>query len=623
MTHPIQPLPIEVVHLITAGEVIDSLAAVVRELAENALDAGATRINVALWSDQWRVRVADNGSGMALSDLQQAALPHRTSKIQLPADLWQIQSLGFRGEALHSLAQLADLEICSRTAKGDAASDAGFRMVFNHQGHPRSIEPMAMAPGTIVTAAQVFETWQSRRQSLPTVAQQVRAIQIVIQHLALCHPQVTWQVEQNDRPWFAVGGSPSAKPLLTQILRVQPSDLQEASVRVETRLEGLDADTNTDTDTDADTLQTSGSDSADRLIPLNTLNTLNTLNLLFGLPDRCHRHRPDWIKVAVNGRMVQLPALEQSVLGAFRRTLPRDRHPVCFLHLRVVPAQVDWNRHPAKAEIYLRDLEQWQIQVKQAIEQALQSSLAQLPDGAAAPRLGQVLKAAEAQGVYGTRRAILGQQQEETGAIPQSPSEQGRQEQGKPDQGKPDQDGQPVMFLKAVAQVHQMYILAEHPAGLWLVEQHIAHERVLYEQLCDRWQMVGLESPLMLGQLSGTQLAQLERLKIDVEPFGEQRWAARSAPEALAKRPDCAEALVELSQGGDLEAALVATACRTAIRNGTVLSLAEMQLLLAQWQQTRHPRTCPHGRPIYLPLEESSLARFFRRHWVIGKSHGV
>ena len=168
-----------------------------------------------------------------------------------------------------------------------------------------------------------------------------------------------------------------------------------------------------------------------------------------------------------------------------------------------------------------------------------------------------------------------------------------------------------------------MYILAEHPAGMWLVEQHIAHERVLYEQLCDRWQLIPLEPPAILNNLSFAQLSQLQRLDFEVEPFGEQMWAIRNAPAMLQQREDCANALLELSLGGDLQAAQVATACRCAIRNGTPLSLEEMQTLLDRWQRTRNPRTCPHGRPIYLSLEESALSRFFRRHWVVGKSHGI
>ena len=141
--------------------------------------------------------------------------------------------------------------------------------------------------------------------------------------------------------------------------------------------------------------------------------------------------------------------------------------------------------------------------------------------------------------------------------------------------------------------------------------------------MCDRWQLVSLESPKILNNLSFTQLSQLQRLGLEVDPFGEQVWAIRSAPAMLLDRDDCADALLELSLGGDLQTAQVAIACRCAIRNGTSLDLDQMQTLLNQWQRTRNPRTCPHGRPIYLSLEETALARFFRRNWVIGKSHGI
>lgn len=549
----IQALPTDVIHLMAAGEVIDSLAAVVRELAENALDAGATRIVIQLWTDDWRVSLADNGMGMSLSDLEQAALPHRTSKIHDKADLWQIRSLGFRGEALHSLAQLAELEICSR-----GSEDEGYRVRYGREGEPMQVQPLALAPGSIVTAAGLFANWPSRRQSQP-VAQMQRAVQQAVQHLALCYPQITWQVEQNDRAWFSIWGCPTAKLIVAQIVRVPPTDLQEVRL----------------------------TDFGSELSPAQ-------LTLTLGLPDRCHRHRPDWVKVAVNGRIVRLPELEQTLLSSLRRALPRERFPVCLLHLQVPPNQIDWNRHPAKTELYLRHIELWQDQVKQAVDQALHSSLED------SQPLERLLKVAEAEGVYRTSRVV-------------APGQAAGQ----------DLESEPLIPLKATAQVHDMYILVEHPSGLWLIEQHIAHERVLYEQLCDRWQIVPIEPPLRLGQLSELQQAQLLRLGLEVEPFGEQQWAVRSAPEALAQRSDCAEAILELSLGGDLDAALVATACRTAIRNGQPLTLPEMQSLVNQWQATRNPRTCPHGRPIYLSLEESSLSRFFRRHWVIGKSHGI
>ena len=180
-----------------------------------------------------------------------------------------------------------------------------------------------------------------------------------------------------------------------------------------------------------------------------------------------------------------------------------------------------------------------------------------------------------------------------------------------------------LMPLKAVAQVSNTYIVAEYPDGIWLIEQHIAHERVLYEKLQDDWQLIPLNSPIILENLKTKQVEQLKTIGIEIEPFGEKLWQIRNIPKALAQRDDQKDALIELSLGGDLQTAQVATACRTAIRNGTPLTLPQMQTLLDQWKITRNPRTCPHGRPIYLSLEESALSRFFRRHWVIGKSHGI
>jgi DNA mismatch repair protein MutL len=574
----IQPLPTEVVHLIAAGEVIDSLAAVVRELVENALDAGATRIAVSLWAEQWRVRVADNGGGMTLADLHQAAAPHSTSKIRYSRDLERIGSLGFRGEALHSLAQLAKLEILSHAA--DASE--GWWVAYNSQGEVVNAETAAIAPGTVVVVSNLFGAWSARRSGLPPIAQQMRLVQSTIQHIALCHPYVTWQVQQNDRDWFSIWAGQTAQEILPQILReVRLTDLQELTIPL------VDAERETDNELG------------------EAVHPLPSLSLLLGLPDRCHRHRPDWVKVALNGRLVQMPDLEQTLLAGFRRALPRDRYPICFVHLRLPADYIDWNRHPAKSEIYLRHLNHWQEQVAQAIEQALRLNAANLPETLYSERVGKLLKTAESAGGYQVNRTVTSpgtdteNSFEETEPIPAS------------------------LPLKALAQVHNTYILAEHPTGLWLVEQHIAHERVLYEQLCDRWQLVSLEPPVILSQLSNPQLEQLQRLGLQVDPFGEKLWAVRNAPAMLATREDCADALIELSLGGDLQMAQVAIACRSAIRNGTPLTLQEMQTLLDQWQQTRNPRTCPHGRPIFLSLEETALSRFFRRHWVIGKSHGI
>ncbi|VEP11862.1 DNA mismatch repair protein MutL [Hyella patelloides LEGE 07179] len=563
----IETLPAEVIDLIAAGEVIDSLLAVVRELVENALDAKATRVSVSLYPELWQVQVADNGRGMSLEDLKICASPHSTSKIRNSKDLWHITSLGFRGEALHSISQVADLAIYSRL-KGRL--DAVGWKVDYQQGTAITEEAIAIAPGTIVTASNIFGQLPVRRRGLPAPSRQLKAVQRLIQHLALCHPEITWQVKQNDRVWFHLSSGNNAQQVLPQFLRkVSSSDLQYL-----------------------------------RLIEQQT--TINhqpeyihqpaTIELILGLPDRLHRYKADWIKVAVNGRVVHCPELEQVIIAGMARTLPRDRYPVAFLHLHLDPSGIDWNRHPAKAEIYLHSLEYWQERVSDAIAQALKLNNSSVPQTFGDRRIQQVLKAAEATGNY------------EFGS-------------SSPDQKSTNEIGS--LELKAIAQVNKTYIVAEHSYGMWLIEQHIAHERILYEQLQDEWQIIPLDTPIVLNNLQKSQIEQLQQIGIDIEPFGEGLWTVRNAPEALATREDCQDALLELSWGGDLQTAQVATACRTAIRNGTELNLKTMQNILDRWQNTRNPRTCPHGRPIYLSLEETTLSRFFRRHWVIGKSHGI
>jgi len=608
MTVTIQTLPAEVVHLIAAGEVIDSLAAVVRELVENSLDAGASRIIISIWPEQWRVQVADNGMGINWENLRQAATAHSTSKINNAKDLWKIKTLGFRGEALHSLAQLADLEIASRLNYLESANllklglddrlqnsevshfESGWRVVYNKLGEPREIEAIALAPGTVVTVSNLFGNWPVRR-GFVSPTQQLKAVQLMLQQIAICHPQVAWQIRQGNNLFWHINPGVTAKDILPQILRgVRLSDLEQLTLKVSPPASREEREV----------LPFSNSES----VITNYQLPNQSLELVIGLPDRCHRRRPDWVKIGVNGRVVRLPELEQTILSAFGRTCPQDRYPICVIHLQIDPEQIDWNRHPAKAEIYLHNISYWQEQVSIAIEKAFQLNAEIMPELPLPERVGKLLKASEQKSGYNVSRTIQS-----------NPNGEGEAAKNSQDLG--------LIALKAIAQVHNTYILAEHPGGVWLIEQHIAHERVLYEQLCYNWQLIPLEAPVILNHLSLDQVDNLQRLGLDIESFGEQLWAVRSAPALLVNRDDCQDALIEISKVVDLQSAQVATACRSAIRNGTALNLSEMQTLLNQWKVTKSPRTCPHGRPIFLSLEESALARFFRRSWVIGKSHGI
>ena len=587
----IQTLPDEVIDLIAAGEVIDSLAAVVRELVENSLDAGANRITISLHPELWQVQVIDNGKGMSLDDLRICAQPHSTSKIRSRKDLWHITSLGFRGEALHSIAQVADLNICSRPKH--QLDPVGWKVNYS-DGKSQPESAVAIATGTIITVSNLFARIPVRRRGLPALNQQLKAVQKLIQQIALCHPQITWQIKQNNSPWFYVSPGATAKDVLPQFLRrVSSSDLHHLKIEIPTPTtkENLASVTN----------NFSGQyGEISSQFSLDKQQSSSQIELVMGLPDRCHRHKADWVKVSVNNRYVRSPELEQTILNSMAKTLPRDRFPVCLLHLHTCPSQIDWNRHPAKTEIYLHSLPYWQTEISKAISHALKLNTVNLPAAVGDRRIGKMLRVAEASGKYQVDRHLTEKLEANTPS-PQLNS----------------------LKLKAVAQVNKTYIVAEHSSGVWLVEQHIAHERVLYEQLQSCWELVPLTTPITLEYLRQSQLEQLEKLEINVELFGENIWAIRNAPKILADRDDCADALIELSWGGDLRSAQVASACRSATRNGTTLSIKEMQSLLDLWQATRNPRTCPHGRPIYLSLEESSLSRFFRRHWVIGKSHGI
>ncbi|MBE9221523.1 DNA mismatch repair endonuclease MutL [Cyanobacterium stanieri LEGE 03274] len=553
----IQKLPIDVIKLIAAGEVIDSLSAVVRELAENSLDAGAGRIVISIQPSLWRVQVADNGRGMDRDDLFLCTQAHTTSKIKDYNDLHRINTLGFRGEALHSIAQLADVKIVSRVA-----DDCGYEICC-HDNHCSTINPVAIAPGTIITVENLFKNIPLRRQANPPFKQQIKQIQTLIGQLSLCHPQVTWQLFVDDKLTLYIHGDNEIKKILSQLSKtIKYHDLTSQQITINTPEE----------------------------------NSLSHLDLVLGLPDRLSRPRPDWVKIGLNGRVIKSPELESSIYSAFHRTLGRDRFPVIFLHLKTSPRQIDWNRHPAKAEIYLHNLDFWQEQIISAINNIFKITDNNINQKIPNSRVENILKVAENKALY---------------HIEEKPKKIDKKE------------SLGLINLQVIAQSRNTYIIAEHDQGMWLIEQHIAHERILYEQLQDNWQLMPLSQPIILENLLSKQIEQLTHLQLDIESFGENLWAVRNIPQMLAQRNDMADALMELSWGGNVDNAMVAVACRSAIRNGTKLTIEQMQDIVDRWKMTRNPHTCPHGRPIYLSLEESSLYRFFRRHWVLGKSHGI
>jgi DNA mismatch repair protein MutL len=532
--HPLSP---ELVRLIAAGEIIDSLVAVIRELVDNSLDAGAKRIAVCIWPQRWTLQVSDDGRGMLPEDALVCALPHQTSKIQSVEDLWHVNTLGFRGEGLHALATVAELTLVTHSPKQSLAS----WQCYDHQGQVLEQKPQGAGFGTIVTVHNIFGQMPVRRRFL-SLQKEVIAILQWIKCRALAHPHVTWQVsvgEHNStaapKPKLSLWPGSNAKDILLQLFpRLEPSDFAEGS----------------------------------------TSTPQEKITVTVGLPNRYSRPRPDWIIFTINGRCVEDKALLEGVSQVFRRTLPKGRYPLCVVNLELPAERLNWNVHPAKTTVQCQD--------QPALIQQIQDTLTQV--------LADTLPSQDSR----LLRSVMKRTLREEGASYST----GRK-------------------LKALAQIRNTYVLAEHPEGLWLVEQHVAEERVLFEFIQREWKLAELSTVVLVEDLTQRQQENLEALGIVLEPFGENVWAIRQAPLCLLDRSDVAEALHELSRCSDLDGACASLACRTAIRNGTPLDLPDMQNLLDRWINTQNPHTCPHGRPIYLPLAENDLARFFRRNWTL------
>ncbi|MGA7952288.1 MAG: DNA mismatch repair endonuclease MutL [Gloeobacterales cyanobacterium] len=533
---PIHPLSPELVRLIAAGEIIDSLVAVVRELVDNSLDAGAKRIAVCIWPQRWTLQVSDDGRGMPPEDALVCALPHQTSKIRSVEDLWHVNTLGFRGEGLHALATVGELILVTHSPEQSLASWQS----YDHQGQVIEQKPQGAGLGTIVTLSNIFGQMPVRRRFL-NLQKEVMAILQWIKYRALAHPHITWQVSigENDsalKPKLSLWPGNKAKDILLQLFpRLEPSDFAEGSTHTTPK---------------------------------------QKITVTVGLPNRYSRPRPDWIIFTINGRCVEDQALLEGVIQLFRRALPKGRYPLCVVNLELPAERVNWNVHPAKTTVQYQDQPALIQQIQETLAQVLMDNLPSTDSRLFRAVMKRVLK----------------------------------------EEGISYHTGQK---LKAIAQIRNTYILVEHPEGLWLIEQHVAEERVLFELIQREWKLAALPNVVLVTDLTQRQQENLETLGIVLEPFGENIWAIRQAPICLLERSDCAEALRELSRCSDLDSACASLACRTAIRNGTPLDLSFLQNLLDRWINTQNPHTCPHGRPIYLPLAENDLARFFRRNWTL------
>ena len=597
---PIHILPSEVASRIAAGEVVERPASVVKELVENAIDAGATEIRVETREGGRRlIRVQDNGCGIPAAEVELAFARHATSKLRTAEELAGITSLGFRGEALSSIAAVSRLTMLTRTADGPSGT-----LLRLEGGEVVAHQQRGMPPGTTVTVEHLFFNTPVRREFLRTAATEAGHIQRIVTRYGLAYPGRRFSLVSDGRLTFQSTGSGKLYDVLIKVygLEVAKQMLEVGSFRFEgSKVPGSSAQ-------------------AGQPLNLQLSNLEPSVFGYVGVPS-LHRSNRQHITFYVNRRWIRDRSLAYAVIQAYHTLLPAGRFPVTLLFLEMDPTSVDVNVHPTKAEVRFRDGRGVFRTVQRAVrrvlvDQAPVPALTGRPSGWPSPEWARRQTVVEAGEQSATQLAIeLHRPAAESAVSPQQEAASG------------------LPMLRVVGQLGATYIVAEGPEGMYLIDQHAAHERILYEKLMAekagaKVSSQGLLEPLTL-ELTPLQdatlrehLATLRSVGFEIEPFGGETYLLRGVPAVLSvsdPRQPLLEIVEGLQEGEDIlaqerEERLVRLICKqAAIKAGQTLSSQEMQELVRQLEQTTSARTCPHGRPTMVHLSAEQLAREFGR----------
>jgi DNA mismatch repair protein MutL len=554
VTQSIHLLTPEIADAIAAGEVIERPASVVKELVENALDADARRINIDVrGAGRTSIRVSDDGSGIAADQLALAFLRHATSKVAKLSDLNSIGSFGFRGEALASIAAVADVECSS----GGATIRVRAGELIEQGSGP-------LLPGVTIEVRDLFANVPARLKFLKSDATEVAAIKDVVGAFALLHPHVRFHLTIDARVAVSTTGDGDRRRAIGAVFGAPVA---------------------------AEVLEIVG-------MPLATG--------MVSQP-RLSRGSRDGIVLAVNGRPISSRALVYALEECYQGRLERGRHPVAVIDIGIDPELVDVNVHPAKKEVRFRDEGTVFAALQRAVRAALDGSepfryrpVESMPSVAAA-RVTPQLTIHDAASALATAEPAT--------AVAVEPA-----------------------LLRPIGQAGPGYLVAEGPHGLVLVDQHAAHERVLYNRLLERLRSGrGMSQPLLIPQAvdvepaliaaAADHRADLANLGLEYEEFGPRSLRITAVPvempagRATAAVQETLAALAESRGDGALEKAAAALACHSAVRFGDVLDVTEQRRLLADLESTEESVTCPHGRPTRLLVEWQELTRHFRRNY--------
>ncbi len=580
---------------IAAGEVIERPASVVKELIENSIDADAREIKIEIRNGGQRlIRVADNGIGVPAREVETAFARHATSKITSADDLFNIRTLGFRGEALPSIAAVARVTLITRARDEESGTqirvDGGKIVEQRAQGAPM---------GTLVTVEDLYRHVPARLKFLKTPATEAGHIADLINAYALAYPHLRFSLESDGRLAFQSPGTGKMFDVLVKVFGIQVAQqMLEVAGGASEPHSGI-----------ASTLQVSG----------------------FISPPNLNRATRKYLLFFVNHRWVQDRSLAHAVIEAYHTSLMVGRFPIAALDVIVPPDAVDVNVHPAKSQVRFRDASA----VFNAVQRAVRATLiagAPIPSISVTPLQREdfarpSLPPDASQFAMNLHRPF--------------PTSNLQAPYGRGNLAPPSQPPAPALrpsdsklpMLRVLGQIASTYIIAEGPDGLYLIDQHAAHERVLYEQLHAERAGANVAIQELLDpapiQLTPAQSAIFEAQRdalasvgFRIEPFGTQTLLLRAVP-AVLKNGDPRATLIaiidEMEQGEEpleksAEARLISSVCKSiAVKGGQVLSLEEMRELVRRLEHTAAPRTCPHGRPTAIHLNVSQLEREFGR----------
>ena len=579
----------EVASQIAAGEVVERPASVVKELVENALDAGAKSVAVSILEAGRRlIEVSDDGGGIPADELPLAVERHATSKLQNASDLFNINTLGFRGEALASIASVSRLTITSRVAS--AAAGARIRV---EAGLPGSAEPAGAPVGSTVRVEDLFYNVPARLKFLKQDLTERRAIDGIITRYALAYPQVRFRLSEGANPSLQTPGDGDRRAILAKLYGVEVArDMLEVFA-------------------EEDGLKLSG------YISPASLTRSNRKEITF----------------FINGRWVSDTPLSQALLQAYHTLLMVGRYPLTALFLEIDPQEVDVNVHPAKAEVRFKNQDRIFSFVLRSTRRAL---LAYSP----------VPAVASTQNLWsGAQNPSWPEPNNPWNPASTSTSANNGLEWALahdelPTAVQPNQASQPAQseafnlpIMRLVGQIGSTYLIAEGPDGLYLIDQHAAHERVLFEKLMVQHEHKNIPSQALLtpqvvqvppasAKILEEQLPMLQHFGFTVEAFGPNAFQVRALP-ALFAGSDPATALRALIEDfeedesplqNEIEARIAARVCkRMAVKAGKTLTPEEQRGLLTDLENCNSPRTCPHGRPTMIHLSVDLLERQFGR----------